>query len=215
MSFYYQGRKARIAARLPRPEHDIVIEPFAGSMAYSLHWRPLLAIGIELDAVTASIWHRLASMSEKQLRSVRIPDVGQRFTDPWLMLSDQSESAHHSHSRMMSQFMYDRAWTLKRQAIKHHNYMQERVVYHHGDYHQAPDVTACWFIDPPYAGANAYRHSTIDYEELAEWCLSRKGQVIVCERDGDWLPFQSIETWQGQPANGAPNTTVTERVFVR
>ena len=33
----------------------------------------------------------------------------------------------------------------------------------------------------------------IDYSALADWCHSRKGQVIVCENEGaDWLPFERL-----------------------
>ena len=55
---------------------------------------------------------------------------------------------------------------------------------------------ATWFVDPPYQEAGKhYRHgsSSINYERLAEWCVSRLGQVIVCEAYGaDWLPFGLI-----------------------
>jgi hypothetical protein len=61
-----------------------------------------------------------------------------------------------------------------------------------GDYACAPDIEATWFIDPPYQVAGThYVHHTIDYAELAAWCRSRSGQVMVCENDGaTWLPFQ-------------------------
>jgi hypothetical protein len=70
----------------------------------------------------------------------------------------------------------------------------------HGDYHDAPDIAATWFVDPPYqpngtmAGSH-YRCSSadIDYEELADWCRRRRGQVIVCEQHpAAWLPFKPL-----------------------
>jgi hypothetical protein len=66
-----------------------------------------------------------------------------------------------------------------------------------GDYTQAPDVDATWYIDPPYRGrAGAlYRHGSrdIDYAALGAWCKERAGQVIVCEGEGaDWLPFERL-----------------------
>ena len=55
---------------------------------------------------------------------------------------------------------------------------------------------ATWFIDPPYEGAGKhYKFGSegIDFVALAEWCRSRKGQVIVCENDGAaWLPFREL-----------------------
>lgn len=61
------------------------------------------------------------------------------------------------------------------------------------DFRKLENVEATWFIDPPYQKiATKYEtHTTIDYSRLAEWCRSRKGQVIVCEQSGaDWLPFR-------------------------
>ena len=34
--FYYYGRKKKIGKYYPKPSHDIIIEPFAGSAAYCL-----------------------------------------------------------------------------------------------------------------------------------------------------------------------------------
>jgi len=61
-----------------------------------------------------------------------------------------------------------------------------------GDWWEAPDVRATWFIDPPYQGAGRYyRHSTVDYSALGAWCRTRSGLSIVCEQQGaDWLPFR-------------------------
>ena len=40
-----------------------------------------------------------------------------------------------------------------------------------------------------------YVHSAkdIDFNNLADWCKSRTGQVIVCEgANADWLPFKPL-----------------------
>ena len=52
--FYYPGSKGRLASTYPVPAYPIVIEPFAGSMAYSLHHRPNVAIGVESDPLVES-----------------------------------------------------------------------------------------------------------------------------------------------------------------
>ena len=69
-----------------------------------------------------------------------------------------------------------------------------------GDYTEAPDIAATWFIEPPYEVAGRhYRHRPTDYGELAAWCRSRRGQTIVCENVGaEWLPF---EPWRDCKAN--------------
>lgn len=64
----------------------------------------------------------------------------------------------------------------------------------HGTYRDAPDINATWFVDPPYKGAGKYyKHSNVDYADLAGWCRERVGQTIVCEGPGaDWLPFKRV-----------------------
>jgi hypothetical protein len=55
---------------------------------------------------------------------------------------------------------------------------------------------ATWFIDPPYQQAGkhyTFGSDSINYTELAHWCQSRHGQVIVCENEGaGWLPFKGL-----------------------
>jgi hypothetical protein len=61
-----------------------------------------------------------------------------------------------------------------------------------GDYTDAPDVLATWYVDPPYAEAGKHYSTRFsDYEGLAAWCRERKGQTMVCENVGaTWLPFR-------------------------
>ena len=45
---------------------------------------------------------------------------------------------------------------------------------------------ATWFIDPPYQNQGKhYRHGPgdVDFPMLGDWCLTRLGQVIVCENE--------------------------------
>lgn len=90
------------------------------------------------------------------------------------------------------------------------------------DYRELPDIEATWFIDPPYQPKhmrNMYEHGrNLDYGELAEWCKSRRGQVIVCEASGsDWLPFEPLYQNGGVGAynpDGSKRIT-TECVWVK
>jgi hypothetical protein len=51
---------------------------------------------------------------------------------------------------------------------------------------------------------------------LAEWCLTRRGQVIVCEGpDGEWLPFKHLATSQGRPWMGREAKPTVEHVMTR
>ena len=93
-------------------------------------------------------------------------------------------------------------------ALRERVALQVQVIRHwsviEGDYTDAPDIEATWFIDPPYQGAGKhYVHgdSKINYEALGRWCQERRGQPIVCEQEGaTWLPFRSLGSFKA--ANG-------------
>ena len=75
-----------------------------------------------------------------------------------------------------------------------------------GDYRNLPDIEATWFVDPPYQHGgkhyNPKNHKSFDYRELAAWCRSRPGHVIVCENElANWLPFKPIMTMNGRKKN--------------
>lgn len=68
------------------------------------------------------------------------------------------------------------------------------------DYRQLENIKGTWFIDPPYqCGGSIYPISDINYQELAEWCMTRRGQIIVCENEkANWLPFKHFKKITGQ-----------------
>ena len=74
--FYLHGRKGRAASTYPAPEYPLVIEPFAGSMGYSLHHRPPNAIGVERDRQTFE--HVAPAVRDDGRRDRRLPRSGRR-----------------------------------------------------------------------------------------------------------------------------------------
>ena len=59
--FYFYGRKKRLAKEYPQPLTTTIVEPFAGSAAYSLHgqnWENRVIL-IEKDAEVAALWRWL------------------------------------------------------------------------------------------------------------------------------------------------------------
>lgn len=166
-----------------------MIEPFAGSMAYTMHYRPSFAIGVESNRPVVDLWHRLTSMSRDELKSFPAPVFGERTTDLWHLLAAGGASISDRNYRTVNDFMVVHFERSRRLALRHYDYARERVLYAHGDYTSAPDVEATWFIDPPYERIDGYRHRP-DYNALARWVKGRRGQVIVCEGgDADWLDF--------------------------
>ncbi len=203
--FYYFGRKSRIAPKYPRPLFETVIEPFAGSAAYTLHWKPHKALLLDKDQRVIDLWHRLIAMGKEGLEAAEPPEIGTFTTDFWHLLSIASNASSTKNGLTVSEWS-NRAWEFGRKIALRDLETAERYTYEAGDYTDAPDVEATWFIDPPYQRiVYGYKFGSrgIDYDHLRDWVLSRKGQVIVCEQEGaDWLPFKPLCTQQTTRATG-------------
>ena len=95
-----------------------------------------------------------------------------------------------------------RNWSISKQYIANNLFKVKHWRIICGDYTEAPDIEATWFIDPPYRkeSGKGYRYGNdrLDYKNLAEWALKRKGEIICCEGEyGDYLPFQPLKDSKG------------------
>jgi len=204
--FAYYGAKHGLASKYPRPRHSVVVEPFAGSAAYSVHHAASIdhAILIDADPKLVELWHELQQMTVADVDIIGNQINGDRFTSPLLAGicgGSQWDGVMAGRDRAVTPRLR-RSWPLVRArivaALPH--IRRWRVI--HGDYHDAPDIDATWFVDPPYqengtmAGAG-YRcsASAIDFDDLGDWCRDRRGFAIVCEQSpADWLPFHPFAT---------------------
>lgn len=203
--FYYFGRKGRLAGKYPAPEHPLVIEPFAGSAAYTLHHRPERALLIERDQRVVDLWNRLCAMGPEGLAAAEPPVIGERTSDLWHLTSMASKDSLTVSGYKVSPWALA-SWELARKVALRHVEYASTIEYVNGSYVDAPDVVATWFIDPPYQHVpSGYLHGSrgFDYGALAEFCRTRRGQVIVCEQEGaDWLPFEPFTSQQNVQSTG-------------
>lgn len=204
----YLGGKSRFSGKLKSPQRDIVIEPFAGGAGYSLRYEPREVILIDKNPIVASTWAYLISVSEREIRSLPIifdtvDDIDCCQEAKWLigfwlgycLYAPRKTRNNWSKNRRVDGVRKYSTWT---------EHLRERIasqlckIRHwkiiEGDYSAAPDVEAHWLIDPPYirTGKNYPTHE-LNYDDLSEWCKSRRGYTLVHEEEGaEWLPFKTF-----------------------
>ena len=81
--FPYYGSKHRGAKHYGPPRRDEVVEPFAGSAAYSLYWNVRRVALYDLSEPVCAAWHWLINCSEADV--LALPDVF-RSDEEWLEL---------------------------------------------------------------------------------------------------------------------------------
>jgi site-specific DNA-adenine methylase len=207
---YYGGKWRDALKHYPAPVHDTIVEPFAGSAGYSLRYHPNRKVILcELDEVLAEMWCYLTRVPAKEI--LAIPDLdpdgsvddldvcpeAKALVGFWL--NRGASSPRKSPSRWMRDGIRPGSfWGPRvRQTIASQLHAIRDWKIYNCSYADCPVTKkATWFIDPPYQAAGKhYRHGSeqIDYHELAKWCRSRPGQVIVCENEGaTWLPFRVL-----------------------
>jgi hypothetical protein len=202
--FYYYGHKKAHAKRYPQPEHDTIIEPFAGSAAYSLHgqnWQRRVILFDTSDRV-CRVWRYLLQASRADITALPEPPPGANLAD-YCHLSQEERELIAFHAAVgkptprsiVSEF--NRWGPGKRYILDSlHKVQGGNWEVHHASYDTCFfEGGATWFIDPPYqhAGRRYPGQYRLDYSDLAKWSLRRRGLAIVCGGDEDaWLPFESL-----------------------
>ena len=207
--FSYYGSKWLAVDRglYPSPQYRTLVEPFAGSACYALHFHWLDVRLYDLDPVICGIWDYLIHASSSEIMALPLLEPGQRIDDAgplvqeakWL-LGFNCKKASTQPKRSMTRWKGMRPtdcgvwgapfrWRIASQVDSIRHWKVENC-----SYSDIPDLEATWFIDPPYKEKGRYYvhgSSGIDYSHLGEWCASRKGEAVVCEQSGaDWMPFR-------------------------
>lgn len=207
--FSFYGAKHRSSSLYPSPRFPSIVEPFAGSAAYSSRYHWLNVRLFDLDEVICGVWDYLVKAKPSEVQGLPLLEPGQ---------TTDSLSGVPQEARWLIGFWCNKGASAPRKRLsawaKDERYarqfwgqrIRDRVAFacsrvshwkiHHGSAVDAPNAHATWFIDPPYQDAGRHYRcgsTDIDFDELGRWCISRSGQVIVCEAAGArWLPFQPL-----------------------
>ena len=210
--FTYYGGKWRIAKHYPSPKYSTIIEPFAGSAGYSLHYHDLNVRLYDIDPIICGIWDYLIKASSSDILQLplnikHIDEANVCQEAKWLIgfwLNKACSQPAKQPSLWMRQGLRPNSfWSAairdriasQIDSIKHWKIEQK-------SYKEIENIEATWYIDPPYyRSGKLYKFNLIDYKDLGEWSMARNGQIMVCEQDGaDWLPFvpfREIKTTEG------------------
>jgi hypothetical protein len=196
----------------PAPQHDVVVEPFAGSAGYSLFYDCRRVDLFDIDPIICGVWDYLLIVDHAEILALPdMPEVGDSVDNydlpqeaKWLIgFWLNRGSAQPKKSRTAFGARHDRAQLLwgrkaKERIVGQLPLIEEGWTITQGDYARCPDEEATWLIDPPYADKGKhYRFPLTDYGRLASWVRSRPGLAIVCEQHGaDWLPFRPLGSFK-------------------
>jgi hypothetical protein len=209
--FSYYGSKTSIVSLYPPPKHDLIIEPFAGAAKYALKYWDRDVLLVDKYDVIIKIWKWLQQCSEKDILSLPVLERSEKIRDFKLdceeaylfmgfVIATGGQRPRNTASPTATTQRPGRIATrLKKVASELYKIKHWKI--ENKDYKEIENVNATWFVDPPYqVGGDVYVQSNknIDFDFLKEWCVSRNGQVIVCENTmATWMNFNPIKVVKG------------------
>jgi hypothetical protein len=217
----YYGGKNRAACHYPAPEHDTIVEPFAGAAGYACRYYDRRVILVDSSPVIAGVWRYLIATPAAEI--LRLPDIPAGGTTNDLPVCQEARwlagfwcntgaaipGKRPSRRALTDSLLPNAQWSGWSARVRARLAAQVGHIRHwqviEGDYTAAPDISATWYVDPPYdnaAGAR-YPHQPASFAQLGRWCRQRKGLTIVCEQAGaDWLPFRPFRSIKANSSKG-------------
>lgn len=219
--FSYYGSKSKIVDYYPPPKYKRIIEPFAGSARYSLKYWQNDVLLVDKYPVIVEVWNYLKNASEADI--LKLPMISTQGDDlrsfdlsieeknfMGFLVASGSASPQNKITKNKTASWNNPAVMLKRIAKDLHKIKHWEIKL--GSYDEIENKEATWFIDPPYQfGGEHYKESNknIDFANLAEWCKTRNGQIIVCENTkANWLPFRQLTKRSDNSANAHKSKTI-------
>lgn len=233
--FSYYGSKFEVCKKrlYPTPLYGTIVEPFAGAAGYSVNNFQRDVRLYDVDECVYGVWHYLIHAKQSEIRrlptNIRhwddlpdwVPQEAKWLIGYWLVRAQPTprQKASTWMIRDINRGAGNIYWSkYVRGMIAHQvKYIRHWKVFHKS-YEDCPNREATWFVDPPYQckAGRSYKHNKVDFDNLSEWCIDRKGQVIVCEGPGaNWLPFRPLKSIKAAVRKGRKVNLSKELIWVK
>jgi hypothetical protein len=203
--FTYYGGKYRIAKYYPPPNHDRIIEPFAGSAGFSTRFPEKEIILCDLNPKVCGVWQYLIKVKASEIlklpeaiedvRNLKIPQEAKWLIGFWLNKGTTHPCCTPS-KRMREGLRPNSYWgsVIKQRIANQVQYIRHWKIFNKS-YTELDNLGGYWFVDAPYNSipGQKYVYNKVDYAHLSEWAKTRNGQAVVCEMEGaNWMNFEPL-----------------------
>jgi len=217
--FPYSGSKARLIKHLPAPPEGTttIIEPFAGSLAYSMHYRPQRLICAEASPDVRRLLRYLSERFEPRLRYLESLPI-ERVTINVFAEKHGLSEAEQTLVRLFTSGAYKGQLSSKILYPQHKMKLDHDTIDYFASlgresflmaddfrrvYDLPSDDTTWTFIDPPYMGTKAnYAKGCGNMDAAAVMRLTEGRRGIMTYHDPDAFP--ALE-WQVACVRKVPN----------
>lgn len=205
MAFRYSGSKARLLRFLPPPPSKIhIIEPFAGSLSYSLEYAPFAITAAEANPLIAELWHYLRETTPERLRWIETLKPSEKtdayvwgnkygLREPEITLTRLTISGAYV-GQLSSRVLYPQHNLTFARIIERLSFIKNVNLFLTNDFSltisrsSLPYTTA--FVDPPYLDTSAnYKskkkdHGVIIAAEISDFVRTLKCPVLFTYGEG-------------------------------
>lgn len=200
MFFRYSGNKTRLLKYLPSPPADtqVIVEPFAGSLAYAMSHQPVRIVAAEVNPYVRGLWEWLRTTATvEMLTKIERAKPNEKIDLRLLGLSEPETTLIRlqisgAYVGQLSSFVAYPQHSLKLDKLKAAlPYIRQALAPLVKDFHDVEvPANAVAFIDPPYLDTSAnYKskkadHGGIDLRAVEDFVLGLPCPTVMTYGDG-------------------------------
>lgn len=166
MPWRYSGSKKRLLKYLPGPPlgTTTIVEPFAGSAAYGLHYQPKSLVLAEANTDVRELWEWVATTAtEEDLRELEAKKPTEKIDIRTLGLPKPQEtlmrlSISGAYVGQLSSFIAYPQHSFDLSGIAEVLSYVRRSVTIASDFRDTEGIKGLYFVDPPYLGTQGNYH---------------------------------------------------------